>query len=114
MTITFVDATINDNAPTPVSSASCINGQLSCSATPRPFQPNPEKTQPRNHSSVVHAAARMKASRRLFVDFVHGDGAGVAVLRAWARIWSHLLAPGDCLLPARGRSKPQNHAQIAK
>ena len=41
-----------------------------------------EKTQPRNHSSVVHAAARIKASRRLVVDLVHGDCAGGAVLRA--------------------------------
>ena len=56
----------------------------------------------------------MKASRRLFVDFVHGDGVGAAVVRAWASIWPHLLAAGACLLPTRGRNKPQNHAQIAK
>src|SRR5215475_13143729 len=114
MTITLVNATIKDNPATPVSSVIWINGHLSCSATPRQFQPNPEKTQPRNHSSVVHAAARMKASRRLLVDFVHGDCGGGDVLRACASIWPHLLAARDCAFRARGRTRWQSHAQIAK
>src|SRR5439155_9373178 len=84
--ITLAKATMNDKPATPVNSAIWINGQLPCRATPRPFQPQPEKTQPRNHSCVVHPAARRTASTKLFVDFVHGDRAGADVLRAWANI----------------------------
>src|SRR5262249_22817134 len=62
-----------------------------CSATPSPFQPKPEKTQPRSHSCATHAAARRKATRKLFVDLIHGDREGVALLRAWESIRSHFV-----------------------
>src|SRR6266496_1203025 len=84
--ITVANATMNDKPATPVNSAIWISGQLPWSATPRPFQPQPEKTQPRNHSCAVHPAARRKARTRLFADFVDGDRGGGAVVRALANL----------------------------
>src|SRR5262245_10718329 len=111
--MTFANATMNDKPATPVNSAIWINGHVPCSATPSPFQPKPEKIQPRSHSCVTHAAARRKASRKLFVDFVHGDRGEGVMLRACANIRSHFVEL-DPLFFSRGWTKPQNHAQSAK
>src|SRR5260370_19011043 len=74
--ITLANATINDKPATPVNSAIWISGQLACRATPRPFQPQPEKTQPRSHSRVYHPAAIIKAHNNLLVEFVYPDHCG--------------------------------------
>src|SRR3954447_19702981 len=98
--------------------------QFVCSATPSPFQPQPEKTQPRSHSVVVHAAATKSASVRFVVDFSQGErgrGRG-AVPPAEVNIFAHLSSAGlTGSLPgsastasSRGLASPQNQAKAAK
>src|SRR5229473_1965672 len=96
-------------------------GQFACKATPRPFQPNPPKSQPRIHSCATHAEASRKASRKLFVDFCQGElGAATTGLRARASITLHLSTCESFALPAgtaaavAGRISPQNQLQAAK
>ncbi len=54
--------------PTPVNSAIWMSASSLCSATPSAFQPKPEISHPRVHSSATHAAAQKMAMPRLRVD----------------------------------------------
>src|ERR1051326_3483689 len=45
-----------------------MSGQFTCSATPRPFQPKPLKSQPRTHSCAVHALAATNATNKFLQE----------------------------------------------